>query len=190
MAHLGNEHQFSDGRQQQIVANLIKHMRSPDQSVPVPVRSWYQNTFTSSVDEKDCRNHSRRAGEAGRKKTWGGLTDHVDGGPSGPHTRMLLDGVVESGLTELNSRHTDPEAQAEQPRHDRTHLLKRWSQKKYTSCSQPMTSQKKTKNSCEHATHVVPESCAKLRGKYKINSTLFTNSLICNWLHLGGKRGF
>lgn len=43
---------------------------------------------------------------------------------------MLLDGVVESGLTELNSRHTDPEAQAEQPRHDRTHLLKRWSQKK------------------------------------------------------------
>lgn len=37
---------------------------------------------------------------------------------------MLLDGVVESGLTQLNGRHTDPEAQAEQPRHDRTHLLK------------------------------------------------------------------
>lgn len=37
---------------------------------------------------------------------------------------MLLDGVVESGLTQLNGSHTDPEAQAEQPGHDRTHLLR------------------------------------------------------------------
>lgn len=111
-----------------------------------------------------------------------GLTDHVDGGPSGPHTRMLLDGVVESGLTELNSRHTDPEAQAEQPRHDRTHLLKRWSQKKYTSCSQPMTSRKGKKKKKAHAsTHIVPESCAKSRGAYKTNLPLFINTLICNW---------
>lgn len=58
------------------------------------------------------------------------LTDHVDGGSSGPQTRVLLDGVVESGLAQLNRRHADPEAQAEQPRHDRTHLLERWSQKK------------------------------------------------------------
>lgn len=71
MAHLGNEHQFSNGRQKQIVANLIKHTRRPVQSVLVPVRSWYQNTFTSSVDEKDSRNHSRRAGEAGRKNLRG-----------------------------------------------------------------------------------------------------------------------
>lgn len=37
---------------------------------------------------------------------------------------MLLDGVIESGLTQLNGSHTDPEAQAEQPGHDRTHLLR------------------------------------------------------------------
>ena len=36
---------------------------------------------------------------------------------------MLLDGVIESGLTLLNDSHADPEAQAEQPGHDRTHLL-------------------------------------------------------------------
>lgn len=58
------------------------------------------------------------------------LTDHVDGGSSGPQTRVLLDGVVESGLAQLNRRHADPEAQAEQPRHDSTHLLGRWSQKR------------------------------------------------------------
>ena len=52
------------------------------------------------------------------------LTDHVDGGSPGPHPMMLLDGFVESGLTQLNGSHTDPEAQAEQPRHDRTHLLR------------------------------------------------------------------
>lgn len=143
MAHFGNEYQFSNGQQKQIVANVIKCTRSLVQSVPVPERSCFQSTFTSRVDDKG---RSRRAGEGGKKKkNLRGLTDHVDGGPSGPHTRMLLDGVVESGLTELNSRHTDPEAQAEQPRHDRTHLLKRWSQKKYTSCSQPMTSRKKKK---------------------------------------------
>lgn len=60
----------------------------------------------------------------------GRLTDHVDGGPSGPQTRVLLDGVVERGLAQLKRRHADPEAQAEQPRHDGTHLLERWSQKK------------------------------------------------------------
>lgn len=54
----------------------------------------------------------------------------MDGGSAGPQTRVLLDGVVESGLAQLNCRHADPEAQAEQPRHDRTHLLERWSQKR------------------------------------------------------------
>lgn len=54
----------------------------------------------------------------------GPLTDHVDGGPPRPRPRVLLDGVVESGLTQLNGSHTDPEAQAEQPGHDRTHLLR------------------------------------------------------------------
>lgn len=58
------------------------------------------------------------------RKTSEGLTNHVDGGSPGPHPVVLLDGVVEGGLTQLNSSHTDPEAQAEQPRHDRTHLLK------------------------------------------------------------------
>lgn len=48
----------------------------------------------------------------------------MDGGSSGPRPMMLLDGVVESGLTQLNGSHTDPEAQAEQPGHDRTHLLR------------------------------------------------------------------
>lgn len=37
---------------------------------------------------------------------------------------MLLDGVVESGLTQVNGRHADPEAKVEQPGHDRTHLLR------------------------------------------------------------------
>lgn len=48
----------------------------------------------------------------------------MDGGPPRPRPRVLLDGVVESGLTQLNGSHTDPEAQAEQPGHDRTHLLR------------------------------------------------------------------
>lgn len=48
----------------------------------------------------------------------------MDGGSSRPRPMMLLNGVVESGLTELNGSHTDPEAQAEQPGHDRTHLLR------------------------------------------------------------------
>lgn len=48
----------------------------------------------------------------------------MDDGSPGPQTRVL-DGVVESGLAQLNRRHADPEAQAEQPRHDRTHLLER-----------------------------------------------------------------
>lgn len=59
-----------------------------------------------------------------RRESLEGLTDHVDGGSSGPRPMMLLDGVVESGLTQLNGSHTDPEAQAEQPGHDRTHLLR------------------------------------------------------------------
>lgn len=72
-----------------------------------------------------CRWGTSRSRSTGReKKPSEGLTDHVDCGSSRPHPRMLLDGVVESGLTQLNGRHTDPEAQAEQPRHDRTHLLK------------------------------------------------------------------
>lgn len=77
----------------------------------------------------------------------GPLTDHVDGGPSRPRPGMLLDGVVESGLTQLNGSHTDPEAQAEQPGHDRTHLLrtsrggvKKKNQKKPHHVPQPMTS--------------------------------------------------
>ena len=44
-------------------------------------------------------------------------------GSSRPRPMMLLDGVIESGLTLLNDSHADPEAQAEQPGHDRTHLL-------------------------------------------------------------------
>lgn len=70
----------------------------------------------------------------------GPLTDHVDGGPPRPRPRVLLDGVVESGLTQLNGSHTDPEAQAEQPGHDRTHLLRTSGggvkkKKRNTSCS-------------------------------------------------------
>lgn len=75
-----------------------------------------------------------------RRESLEGLTDHVDGGSSGPRPMMLLDGVVESGLTQLNGSHTDPEAQAEQPGHDRTHLLRTGSGTQNTSCSQPMTS--------------------------------------------------
>lgn len=45
-------------------------------------------------------------------------------GPAGPRPRMLLDGVVEGGLAQLDGRYADPEAQAEQPGHDRTHLLR------------------------------------------------------------------
>lgn len=50
---------------------------------------------------------------------------------------VLLDGVVESGLTQLNGSDADPEAQAEQPGHDRTHLLwtGRGGVKKNTSCT-------------------------------------------------------
>lgn len=48
----------------------------------------------------------------------------MNGGSFRPRPMMLLDGVVESGLTQLNGSHTDPEAQAEQPGHDRTHLLR------------------------------------------------------------------
>lgn len=50
--------------------------------------------------------------------------NHMNCGPPRPCPRMLLDGVVESGLTQLDGSHTDPEAQAEQPGHDRTHLLR------------------------------------------------------------------
>lgn len=49
--------------------------------------------------------------------------DHVYGGAPRPRPGMLWDGVIESGLTQLNGSDTEPEAQAEQPRHDRTHLL-------------------------------------------------------------------
>lgn len=51
------------------------------------------------------------------------LTNHVYGGAPRPGPGMLRDGVIESGLTQLNGSDTEPEAQAEQPRHDRTHLL-------------------------------------------------------------------
>lgn len=50
--------------------------------------------------------------------------DHVYGGAPRPGPGMLRDGVIESGLTQLNGSDTEPEAQAEQPRHDRTHLSK------------------------------------------------------------------
>lgn len=53
-----------------------------------------------------------------------GLTNHVNGGSARPRPRTLLDGVVESGLAQLDGRQTEPEAQAEQPGHDRTHLLR------------------------------------------------------------------
>lgn len=53
-----------------------------------------------------------------------GLTDHVHCGSARPRPRTLLDGVVESGLAQLDGRQTEPEAQAEQPGHDRTHLLR------------------------------------------------------------------
>lgn len=45
-------------------------------------------------------------------------------GSTRPRARMLLDGVIESSLTQLDGSQTDPEAQAEQPGHDRTHLLR------------------------------------------------------------------
>lgn len=50
------------------------------------------------------------APRAGERESSEGLTDHVDSGSSRPRPMMLLDGVVESGLTQLNSSHTDPEA--------------------------------------------------------------------------------
>lgn len=53
-----------------------------------------------------------------------GLTNHVNGGSARPRPRTLLDGVVESGLAQLDGSQTEPEAQAEQPGHDRTHLLR------------------------------------------------------------------
>lgn len=58
------------------------------------------------------------------KQVSNGLTNHVNCGPPRPRPRMLLDGVIESGLTQLDGSHADPEAQAEQPGHDRTHLLR------------------------------------------------------------------
>ncbi len=86
------------------------------------------------------------------------LTDHVDGGSSRPRPMMLLDGVVERGLTQLNGSHTDPEAQAEQPGHDRTHLLRTGrGGVKNTSCSQRMTS-KYTHTLTHKHTIVLPES--------------------------------
>lgn len=59
-----------------------------------------------------------------KKESTKRLTNHMNCGPPRPCPRMLLDGVVESGLTQLDGSHTDPEAQAEQPGHDRTHLLR------------------------------------------------------------------
>ena len=53
-----------------------------------------------------------------------GLTDGVDADPARSGAMLLLDGVVEGALTELNRSHTDPETQAEEPGHDRTHLLR------------------------------------------------------------------
>lgn len=50
------------------------------------------------------------------------LTDGVNGGSARPGPRIMVDGVVESGLTHLDGSQTDPEAHTEQPGHDRTHL--------------------------------------------------------------------
>lgn len=66
--------------------------------------------------------NAARAGRMSRDEP--GLTDHVNGGPSRPGPMSLLDGLVERGLTQLNGSHADPEAQAEQPGHDRTHLFR------------------------------------------------------------------
>lgn len=145
MAYFKNEYQFSNGHPQQIVVFFFVVFSQSSwgsnqtHEEPIPARHSQRRddprgkTFTPPCRWGASRSWSRRR----KKKPSEGLTDHVDGGSSRPHPWMLLDGVVESGLTQLNGRHTDPEAQAEQPRHDRTHLLKtgRGGVKKNTSCS-------------------------------------------------------
>lgn len=115
---------------------------------------------------------SLRGGEGGKAPE--GLTDHVDGGSPRPHSMMLLDGVVESRLTQLNGSHTDPEAQAEQPRHDRTHLLRtsRGGVKKYIMFSTyDLISPQHTLSHKQH----------KWTTTNKEISIFRTSSLIYNW---------
>lgn len=103
----------------QACENLIKHMINQNQPAKAAeVAPCATNIYVLLI----LLLLSLRGGEGGKAPE--GLTNHVDGGSPRPHSMMLLDGVVESGLTQLNGSHTDPEAQAEQPRHDRTHLLR------------------------------------------------------------------
>lgn len=54
----------------------------------------------------------------------------MDGGSAGPRPEMLRDGVGEGGLAQMDGRHADPKAQAEQPGHDWTHLFREGGQRK------------------------------------------------------------
>lgn len=77
---------------------------------------------------------------------------------------MLLDGVVESGLTQLNGSHTDPEAQAEQPGHDRTHRLKSGKggvKAKYIMFSNSDLNFSNTNTRTHTHRHTITESCPK-----------------------------
>jgi len=90
-----------------------------------PSVRWYNNAGCYSRDETKfvffISDFGRIFGS--KRESAEGLTDHMNCGSAWPRPRILLNGVVESGLTQLHGSHTDPEAQAEQPGHDRTHLL-------------------------------------------------------------------